>query len=520
MSMAESLLFAAVMTMIEELNSEKDESATTDLPINSEINIHFDFDNMQAKDSLVSLARTVYGRADEVAGERNELDTDLLVSALIGAIVFETVDAVDAGYEKKRALFDYALCYCNVDVGFTWDELHSESDQHKSNFLYVGQMCLDTIFVASTIGNGDEYSTKFIQLLTELMLQLEDTINKRFSGVNFEKRFITVALDRLLAAMKKEMNRLEEEDPSLKEDAASPKDTTRINKLLSSAREALKRGEMSQAAAYYRAAANIDPDNWEALLYKELCSSFVEPEAIASTRVYDNTNNIKNAMALAMPKVKKQILVRPQLIAELSDVCSCLCQVTSFYFVEIMNEYRNAGSILQTRKTNQINMLIQMLFSSGSAIEETFGDDFELCKNLCSALWQIAFDCYENCNMEAPSNLYDYYQKMLKYNPSFRCSKPLISNSPTGTNGGCYVATAVYGSYDCPQVWTLRRYRDFSLAKTSIGRAFIHFYYAASPLFVKWFGKTKWFNRVFRKFLDRFVILLSKKGFENTPYSD
>src|SRR5699024_12626084 len=24
------------------------------------------------------------------------------------------------------------------------------------------------------------------------------------------------------------------------------------------------------------------------------------------------------------------------------------------------------------------------------------------------------------------------------------------------SSGGCYVATAVYGSYDCPEVWTLR----------------------------------------------------------------
>lgn len=32
--------------------------------------------------------------------------------------------------------------------------------------------------------------------------------------------------------------------------------------------------------------------------------------------------------------------------------------------------------------------------------------------------------------------------------------------------GGCYVATAVYGSYDCPQVWTLRRFRDNTLAAT------------------------------------------------------
>ena len=38
---------------------------------------------------------------------------------------------------------------------------------------------------------------------------------------------------------------------------------------------------------------------------------------------------------------------------------------------------------------------------------------------------------------------------------------------------GCYVATAVYGSYDCPQVWTLRRFRDNALAKTWYGRACI-----------------------------------------------
>ena len=45
-----------------------------------------------------------------------------------------------------------------------------------------------------------------------------------------------------------------------------------------------------------------------------------------------------------------------------------------------------------------------------------------------------------------------------------------MRNSNNGNNGnssgGCYVATAVYGSYDCPQVWTLRRYRDDTLAET------------------------------------------------------
>ncbi|MDR0918559.1 MAG: hypothetical protein LBM93_04840 [Oscillospiraceae bacterium] len=36
------------------------------------------------------------------------------------------------------------------------------------------------------------------------------------------------------------------------------------------------------------------------------------------------------------------------------------------------------------------------------------------------------------------------------------------SNSPN--SGRCYIATAVYGSYDCPEVWTLRRFRDYILA--------------------------------------------------------
>ena len=91
---------------------------------------------------------------------------------------------------------------------------------------------------------------------------------------------------------------------------------------------------------------------------------------------------------------------------------------------------------------------------------------------------------------------------------------------PEVKSSGCYVATAVYGSYDCPQVWTLRRYRDFALAETWHGRAFIHLYYAVSPTIVKWFGKTGWFKKLWRNVLDKKVRRLNMEGYENTPYSD
>jgi len=94
------------------------------------------------------------------------------------------------------------------------------------------------------------------------------------------------------------------------------------------------------------------------------------------------------------------------------------------------------------------------------------------------------------------------------------------TSSSGGTSGGCYVATAVYGSYDCPEVWTLRRYRDNQLSKTWKGRLFIHTYYTFSPMLVKWFGNTPWFKNMWKPALDKMVKELRESGVEDTPYDD
>ncbi len=87
-------------------------------------------------------------------------------------------------------------------------------------------------------------------------------------------------------------------------------------------------------------------------------------------------------------------------------------------------------------------------------------------------------------------------------------------------SSGCYVATAVYGSYNCPQVWTLRRFRDNTLDTTWCGRTFIKTYYAISPILVKWFGDTEWFKKMWRIPLDKMVAALQENGVESTPYQD
>lgn len=98
-------------------------------------------------------------------------------------------------------------------------------------------------------------------------------------------------------------------------------------------------------------------------------------------------------------------------------------------------------------------------------------------------------------------------------------SKQSTSQS-SNAGDGCYIATAVYGSYDCPEVWTLRRFRDTCLRHTAPGRLFVRAYYAISPTVVRLFGRQAWFNHLWRRVLDRFVGKLRGCGISDDPYSE
>lgn len=98
--------------------------------------------------------------------------------------------------------------------------------------------------------------------------------------------------------------------------------------------------------------------------------------------------------------------------------------------------------------------------------------------------------------------------------------KNIEPNYTPQQKAGCYVATAVYGSYDCPEVWTLRRFRDYTLNESWYGRAFIHTYYAISPTLVKWFSKSSLFRKIWLRPLNALVNHLRNNGVDNTPYID
>ena len=85
------------------------------------------------------------------------------------------------------------------------------------------------------------------------------------------------------------------------------------------------------------------------------------------------------------------------------------------------------------------------------------------------------------------------------------------------SSGGCYVATAVYGSYDCPEVWILRGFRDDTLNSTMLGRVFVRVYYLLSPVAVVIGGSL--LRDVALRPLDRLVGKLRARGVSDSRYS-
>lgn len=83
-------------------------------------------------------------------------------------------------------------------------------------------------------------------------------------------------------------------------------------------------------------------------------------------------------------------------------------------------------------------------------------------------------------------------------------------SAPQPDGGGCYIATAVYGSYDAPEVLVLRSFRDQVLRKHWFGRCFIKAYYFLSPPIAERLKDARRINGLVRAALDRFVARLSE----------
>lgn len=244
-----------------------------------------------------------------------------------------------------------------------------------------------------------------------------------------------------------------------------------IKQYLENARRALNKEDWEEVEKYYNMVEQYEPHNIEAVFF----SSYGKAMLSLSSTEY------------AMREQKFKVLEKS--ISVIND------------YYELTNEDKE--KVLKTINS-YIKKIVEADFIYNNSCSPFAIGGYSWCKALLKPL---------------PNNFLTELKQIAEiHNDQY--IQDLIKETENIKPAGCYVATCVYGSYDCPEVWTLRRYRDTTLSSTWHGRAFISIYYAISPTLVKWFGKTKWFKKIWKGKLDKMVKKLQAEGVENTPYND
>lgn len=309
-----------------------------------------------------------------------------------------------------------------------------------------------------------------------------------------------------------------------------------LKKLYQAARNARETGDDESALKHYEQISAKDPNSWEALFFLVV----LRTSNITNGEISSAAASISNCLPKVFELIQEYAESEDEKKAALDIVTSECYNAASWLTGASENYYKSLtkgngmmaltgiGGMISsaTSTTNALNEnlnrcanIANIMCYCGNFIEETFDMNDQDYKEFAVWSWKMMLQFNAEYKERHRGNLYSnetltsYSNAISKYDSSYE----VIENQ---SGGGCYVATAVYGSYDCPQVWTLRRYRDTKLAKTWYGRAFIKTYYAISPTLVKWFGNTEWFKKMWIGRLDKMVNKLQTEGFESTPYED
>ena len=315
-----------------------------------------------------------------------------------------------------------------------------------------------------------------------------------------------------------------------------------LKKLYQAARNARETSDDATALRHYENISAKDPNSWEALFYLVI----LKTNSIKNGEIASSAISVTNSLDRVFKLIKENISDEKERKSCVKEVVEQCYQTASWLSIASENFYKSitkgngvialtgvtgivsslssTGNALNENQTRQFH-IANMLCTCGNAIELYFDLDDADYKEFAICSWKRMLD-FDSAHKKAHhSNIFSnetidkFTSKIKKLDPEYKTPQEQKSGN-SNNSSGCYVATAVYGSYDCPEVWTLRRYRDYTLAETWYGRAFVKTYYAISPTLVKWFGHTKWFKKMWQGKLDRMVAKLQANGVENTPYED
>ena len=130
------------------------------------------------------------------------------------------------------------------------------------------------------------------------------------------------------------------------------------------------------------------------------------------------------------------------------------------------------------------------------AVSASFKNDVQLAPTLSAS---VSGDGTDFATANNQSSVTDVFPAV-----SAKCEEIKI---PTSV-GGCFIATAAYGSPLEPHVMALREFRDRYLQRSALGRAFIRFYYRHSPPVAALIAEHEWLRAIVRMLLAPVVLIV------------
>jgi len=100
------------------------------------------------------------------------------------------------------------------------------------------------------------------------------------------------------------------------------------------------------------------------------------------------------------------------------------------------------------------------------------------------------------------------YLTIVPQGPDADVARKIVANSPAG---GCFIATAVYGSTDCSNVVILKTFRDEILLQSRIGKGFIRLYYTYSPAIANMIRSNSFLRIIIRNIIIWPLVIISKR---------
>lgn len=310
--------------------------------------------------------------------------------------------------------------------------------------------------------------------------------------------------------------------------------TEKVDSLFTLARRAKANSNAEDAEKYYDLIRQELPQNWEANFY----AVYFKATNCKIADIASAAKSVSNCIHSTFILIQDSSLDDNDRISAVSDVCAYSYVISDMLYSAADSYYYSIDDSIRIQYSDEHKQRIDAAADIKKVVCDELCSVFESDKAVFTT---VGF----NYIKERIKKIYHpdrYIQAIRRYEPDFvdqdaekkEAQYQQLSNELNNllkniektekqierSSSGCYVATAVYGSYDCPEVWTLRRYRDDTLASSWYGRSFIRLYYSISPTFVKWFGSTKWFKQLWKSPLDRMVKKLNSQGIPGTPYKD